>query len=73
MSNVYEFFDENTKSYDNILSVDFSFPSNVKVEDAVKQIDALVSLADNRDDIEFSEHSASIYAKTTLSDESFYT
>jgi hypothetical protein len=70
---VYEFFDENTKSYDNILSVDFSFPSNVKLEDAVKQIDALVSLADNRDDIEFSEHSASIYAKTTLSDESFYT
>jgi cell fate regulator YaaT (PSP1 superfamily) len=70
---VYEFFDENTKSYDNILSVDFNFPSNVKLEDAVKQIDALVSLADNRDDIEFSEHSASIYAKTTLSDESFYT
>ena len=70
---IYEFFDENTKSYDNILSVDFSFPSNVKLEDAVKQIDALVSLADNRDDIEFSEHSATIYAKTTLSDESFYT
>ena len=70
---IYEFFDENTKSYDNILSVDFSFPSNVKLEDAVKQIDALVSLADNRDDIEFSEHSASIYAKTTLTDESFYT
>tara|TARA_R100001510_G_C7550940_1_gene134778 strand:- start:16 stop:234 length:219 start_codon:yes stop_codon:yes gene_type:complete len=70
---IYEFFDENSKSYDNILSVDFSFPSNVKLEDAVKQIDALVSLADNRDDIEFSEHSASVYAKTTLSDESFYT
>jgi len=70
---IYEFFDENTKSYDNILSVDFSFPSNVKLEDAVKQIDALVSLADNRDDIEFSEHNATIYAKTTLSDESFYT
>ena len=33
---VYEFFDENTKSYDNILSVDFSFPSNVKLEDAAK-------------------------------------
>lgn len=48
-------------------------PSNVKAEDAVKQIDALVSLADNRDDIEFSEHGAFLYAKTTLSDESFYT
>lgn len=70
---LYEFFDENTKSYHNILSVDFSFPSNVKAEDAIKQIDALVSLADNRDDIEFSEHSAFLYAKTTLSDESFYT
>lgn len=72
---IYVFVDKNSKSYDNELSVNFTFPSDVKPEDAVKQIDELVSLADNRDDIEFTEHRAIIYSLSPLTepDEDLYT
>ena len=64
---VYEYVDENSKSYNNELVVSFSFPNHVTVEQAVLQIDELVNLADNNDDIEFEHHTNDIYAKSPFS------
>ena len=61
---IYEFVDKNTKDYHEVLSVDFSFPLGTKLEDAVKQIDMLVSLADNNDEMEFFEHRPTIFCKS---------
>ena len=54
MSNIYTYTDENAKVYsDNQLAVTFDFSYEVDVETAVEQISKLVSLADNKKDIEF--------------------
>jgi len=55
MSDVYEIV--STSSEDaNKLTVDFTFSSDVSKEDAVAQIDSLVSLADDNAEIEFVDH-----------------
>ena len=69
MSEPYIFTDDNSKTYDEVLSVDFLFPNGTKVEDAIKQIDMLVSLADNNDD-----HKPTMYVMAPLQepDEDLY-
>lgn len=64
MSDVYEYVDENSKLYEEILSVDFMFPNGTSMDDAVKQIDMLVDLANNEPKIEFFAHKATIYTKS---------
>lgn len=55
MSEIYEIL--NTSNEDvNKLTVDFTFSPEVSKEDAVAQIDELISLADNNAEIQFMEH-----------------
>lgn len=75
VSKPYEFVDENTRNYEEVLSVDFLFPNGTTIEEATSQIDMLVSLADDNDDIKFFEHKPTIYAKSPFvePDEDLYT
>jgi len=75
VSKPYEFVDENSRNYEEVLSVDFLFPNGTTIEEATEQIDMLVSLADNNDDIKFFEHNPSIFAKSPFvePDEDLYT
>ena len=66
MSEVYEYVDDNGKIYEEVLTVDFTFPNGTSLSDAVNQIDMLVSLADNETKIEFYEHQPKIYTKSPL-------
>ncbi len=70
MSKPYEFVDENTRNYEEVL-----FPNGTTIEEATGQIDMLVSLADDNDDIKFFEHKPTIYAKSPFMepDEDLYT
>ena len=49
----YKYVDTNARRNENILSVDFTFNGDVTMEDAVAQIDMMVSNIDNNGDIEF--------------------
>lgn len=59
---MYEYIDPSKDEYDEReLVVTFRFDSNVNVDEAIKQIDKLVSLADNNDDIQFNSHEYDLY------------
>lgn len=58
---IYVYVDENMKRDENILTVDFCFDSDVTVEDAVAEVDNIVSLADNNDEFVLRAHRPSIY------------
>ena len=64
----YKYVDSNTKNNENILSVDFHFDSNVTMEDAIAQIDTMVSQVDNDGDIEFNSHNMRMFSISHLSD-----
>ncbi len=64
----YKYVDSNTKNDENILSVDFHFDSNVTMEDAIAQIDTMVSQVDNDGDIEFNSHNMRMFSISHLSD-----
>ena len=63
----YKYVDSNTKIDENILSVDFHFDSDVTMEDAIAQIDAMVSQIDNDGDIEFNSHTMRMFSISDLS------
>lgn len=57
----YQFIDENMKDDINELSVSFTFSSDTTLEEATKQIDNLIKLADNDTTIKFIGHEHDIY------------
>ena len=63
----YKYVDSNTKKNENILSVDFTFDGDVSMDDAIAQIDAMISQVDNDGDIEFDSHSFRMYSVSHLS------
>jgi hypothetical protein len=63
----YKYVDSNTKINENILSVDFHFDGDVTMEDAIAQIDAMVSNIDNDGDIEFNSHNMRMFSISHLS------
>jgi hypothetical protein len=63
----YKYVDSNTKIDENILSVDFHFDGDVTMEDAIAQIDAMVSQIDNDGDIEFNSHTMRMFSISHLS------
>jgi hypothetical protein len=63
----YKYVDSNTKIDENILSVDFHFDGDVTMEDAIAQIDAMVSQIDNDGDIEFNSHNMRMFSISHLS------
>jgi len=63
----YKYVDSNTKKNENILSVDFTFDGDISMEDAIAQIDAMISQVDNDGDIEFDSHSFRMYSVSHLS------
>jgi len=63
----YKYVDSNTKKNENILSVDFYFDGDVTMEDAIAQIDAMVSQVDNDGDIEFNSHDNRMFSISHLS------
>ena len=63
----YKYVDSNTKIDKNILSVDFHFDGDVTMEDAIAQIDAMVSQIDNDGDIEFNSHTMGMFSISHLS------
>jgi hypothetical protein len=63
----YKYVDSNTKKNENILSVDFHFDGNVTMEDAIAQIDTMVSQVDNDGDIEFNSHNMRMFSISHLS------
>tara|TARA_R100001463_G_scaffold87392_1_gene142058 strand:+ start:288 stop:506 length:219 start_codon:yes stop_codon:yes gene_type:complete len=67
MAMTYKYVDSNTKKNENILSVDFTFDGDVSMDDAIAQIDAMISQVDNDGDIEFDSHSFRMYTVSHLS------
>jgi hypothetical protein len=63
-NDVYVFENHDHRQQDNVLTVDFHFSYDTDVDEAVAQIDAMVSQIDNDGDIEFTEHRPSIYCKS---------
>jgi len=59
---IYVYVDENMKRDENILTVDFYFDSDVSVDEAVAEVDKIVSLADNNAEFKLTAHRPSIYA-----------
>lgn len=66
MNEVYEYIDENSKLYEEVLSVDFVFPNGTTLDDAMMQIDMLVKLADDEPKIEFFSHEPKIFTKSPM-------
>ena len=64
VTEVYEYVDDNMKRDENILTVDFFFPSNVSKEEAIEQLDKLVSLADDKKGYYWYAHAPSIFTKS---------
>ncbi len=63
----YKYVDSNTKRNENILSVDFHFKGDVTMEDAIEQIDLMVSRTDNDGDVEFNTHGYRMFSISHLS------
>jgi len=66
VSEVYEYIDENSKLYEEVLSVDFVFPNGTTKSEALEQIDMLVNLANNEPKIEFYAHEPKIFTKSPM-------
>ena len=59
---IFEYSEPDKDPYsERELVVTFRFNSDVNVDEAIKQIDTLVSLADNNDDIQFNSHEFDLY------------
>ena len=63
----YKYVDSNARRDENILSVDFTFNGDVTMEDAIAQIDMMVSNVDNDGDIEFKSYKPFMYSISGLS------
>lgn len=63
----YKYVDSNAKRDENILSVDFTFNGDVTMDDAIAQIDMMVSNVDNDGDIEFKSYKPSMFSISGLS------
>ena len=63
----YKYVDSNTKKNENILSVDFHFDGNVTMNEAIAQINTMVSQVDNNGDIEFNSHNMRMFTISHLS------
>lgn len=69
MPEVYKYIDKNMKRDENILTVDFYFDSDVSVEDAVDEVDKIVSLVDNKDEYKLTAHSPTMYTLSPFGEE----
>ena len=63
----YKYVDSNSKKDENILSIDFTFNGDVTMEDAIAQIDMMVSNVDNDGDIEFKSYQPRMFSISGLS------
>ena len=63
----YKYVDSNARRDENILSVDFTFNGDVTMEDAIAQIDMMVSNVDNDGDIELKSYKPSMFSISGLS------
>lgn len=63
----YKYVDNNARRDENILSVDFTFNGDVTMDDAIAQIDMMVSNVDNDGDIEFKSYKPSMFSISGLS------
>ena len=66
---IYEYTTSNPKLNCNELTVEFSFPVSTTKDEAVEQIDELVSLADNNEDLIFKSHSPKFFEKSMDAEE----
>ena len=66
---VYEYVTSNPKLNCNELTVEFQFPIHITKDEAVEQIDKLVSLADNDEDLIFESHSSKFFEKSMDAEE----
>ena len=66
-SDVYEFVDVNAKRDENILTVDFYFDSDVKLDKAIRIVDTLVEADTNG--LPFNGHRPSIYCLSPFTEE----
>ena len=64
MPEIYEYVDKNMKRDENILTVDFYFDSDVKLDKAIRIVDKLVE-ADTKG-LPFNGHSPIIYISITI-------
>ena len=63
----YKYVYSNARRNENVLSVDFTFNGDVTMDDAIAQIDMMVSNVDNDGDIEFKSHKPSMFSISGLS------
>lgn len=63
----YKYVDSNARRDENVLSVDFTFNGDVTMDDAIAQIDMMVSNVDNNGDIEFKSYKPSMFSISGLS------
>tara|TARA_R100000781_G_scaffold113581_2_gene82354 strand:+ start:51 stop:260 length:210 start_codon:yes stop_codon:yes gene_type:complete len=66
---IYEYTTSNPKLNSNELTVEFLFPVSTTKDEAVEQIDKLVSLADNSETFTFELHEPKFYEKSMYAEE----
>ena len=64
---VYEYIDQNMKRDENILTVDFYFDSDVKLDKAIRIVDTLAEADTNG--LPFNGHKPTIYTKSPHNEE----
>jgi hypothetical protein len=70
MPEIYEYTDKNMKRDENILTVDFYFDSDVSKEDAVDEVDKIVSLTEiNNSEFKFTAHAPRMYTVSPFGEE----
>ena len=62
----YKYVDSNARRNENVLSVDFTFNGDVDMDEAIKQIDAMVNNIGN-DYITFTSHEPRMFSISGLS------
>lgn len=70
MPEIYEYTDKNMKRDENILTVDFYFDSDVSKEDAVDEVDKIVSLTEiNNSEFKLTAHAPRMYTVSPFGEE----
>ena len=66
---VYEYVTSNPKQNENILTIEFTFPISITKDNAIEQIDQLMTEANGNPDFTFTSHEPKFFEKSMETEE----
>ena len=66
---VYEYVTSNPKQDENILTIEFTFPISITKDNAIEEIDQLITEADGNYDFTFTGHEPKFFEKSMETEE----